>query len=356
MSMRQASSSSITPRFLVALLDGHGAASDDVLAAAGVSRADLDSPDLRMPWRELAELWRRAAQHVPEVGLVLNGHFPAGQMHVITHIALRSDTVGAALSASCACLSHLSPMERLHLQAEGETTALVYHCEHAVSEIPWLTEHYFALMRALLSRALGRALPLAAVQLRAAPGAPLASYVATFGVTPQFLAARNAVLVDTATLQWPLQTRDAYLREILERVIARNGVHAPLQGWVDRARASLTGTLLQGRTPTIGATADALSITVSALRDRLGAEGQTFRTLLDATRRDLAREHLGRGMSASEVAYLLGFSEPAGFQHACRRWFGVAAGAVHRLPLPSPGDTGNTEQPAAGTPRRTTAA
>ena len=97
--------------------------------------------------------------------------------------------------------------------------------------------------------------------------------------------------------------------------------------------------LLQGRTPTMRATAELLATGVPALRDRLGAEGHTFRALLDETRRDLAREHLRRGMGASEVAYLLGFSEPAGFQHACRRWFGVAAGAVHRLSAPTPSAT-----------------
>jgi AraC-like DNA-binding protein len=65
-----------------------------------------------------------------------------------------------------------------------------------------------------------------------------------------------------------------------------------------------------------------------ALRDRLAAESLTFRVLLDDVRRDVAREHLVRGMSVTETAYLLGFSEPAALQHACLRWFGVAAGRV----------------------------
>lgn len=337
--MRQATSSSITPRFLVALLDEHGAASDDVLAAARVSRAGLNSPDLRMPWRELAELWRRAAQYVPEVGLVLNQRFPAGQMHVISHVALRSDTVGAAFAACCHCYSVLSPMERLRMEAEGDTTAVVYHCEHAVPEIPWIIEHYFALIRRLMSHALGRLLPYVAVQLRAAPAAAMEAYVATFGVAPQFHAPRNAVVFESSTLHWPLPTSDAYLREVLERVISQYSLQTPEPGWSDRTRACLTSELLQGRTPTMRATAELLATGVPALRDRLGAEGHTFRALLDETRRDLAREHLRRGMGASEVAYLLGFSEPAGFQHACRRWFGVAAGAVHRLSAPTPSAT-----------------
>ena len=56
----------------------------------------------------------------------------------------------------------------------------------------------------------------------------------------------------------------------------------------------------------------------------------TYRDLLDATRRDLAQQHLRCDLSVTQVAYLLGFSEPAAFQHACRRWFGCSAGDMQR--------------------------
>ena len=50
--------------------------------------------------------------------------------------------------------------------------------------------------------------------------------------------------------------------------------------------------------------------------------------MADATRRDVARLHLAGPMSLGEIAHLLGFSEPAAFQHAVRRWFGTSAGEV----------------------------
>ena len=68
----------------------------------------------------------------------------------------------------------------------------------------------------------------------------------------------------------------------------------------------------------------------AAERNRLAGEGSSFRAVLDATRRELARDHLGRGLSTKEVAYLLGFSEPAAFQHACLRWFGRPAGDMRK--------------------------
>ncbi len=149
-------------------------------------------------------------------------------------------------------------------------------------------------------------------------------------MAPSFGARRNAVVLRSETLQWLLPTRDAYLREILERVAAQHAPGAAAESWSERTRDWLARTLLQGHETSIDATAAALATNASSLRERLRSEGNTFRTLLDQTRRDLAREHLGRGLSATEVAYLLGFSEPAAFQHACRRWFGVAAGAVRQ--------------------------
>jgi len=333
--MSQPSSNSIAPRFLVELLDERGIPCDDVLEAAGLARSDLDSPDIRTPWRQLAELWRRAAESVPEVGLTLNSRFPAGVMHIVTHIALRSDTVGEAFDACGRCFSLMSTVERFHLQPGGESTSIAYHCDRGVAEIPWMVEHYFALIRRILGQALGRPLPIAAVQFRAAATAPAKAYVEHLGVAPEFRARHSAIVLSTRTLRCPLTTRDAYLREVLERVLPQYSAFAPVQRFSERVHACLASALLQGRSTNMTDIAATLATSVPVLRSRLGAEGCTYRTLLDETRRDLAREHLLRGLSASEVAYLLGFSEPAGFQHACRRWFGVAAGAVHRLPPPA---------------------
>ena len=35
-------------------------------------------------------------------------------------------------------------------------------------------------------------------------------------------------------------------------------------------------------------------------------------------------------MTVGEIAYLLGFSEPAALQHACKRWFGLPVGELRR--------------------------
>jgi AraC-like DNA-binding protein len=323
--------SSIATRFLVELLDAAGVPCDDLLAAIPADRAALAGADLRTPWPVFAALWQRAARVDPAVGLHLSERFPTGQMHVVTHLVLRSATVGAALTAGCAYFETVSPAERMTIAASGGRVAVRYRLAPPNTPIPWLVEHYFAMTVGFLGRALGRALPISAVAFRHPALAPAEDYVAHFGVAPQFDAHDDRVTFPVECLAWPLPTHDAYLRDILERVAAQQMPVTPVAEWSGRVAERLARDFLSGRKPALSATATALGLGADALRARLSAEGQTFRRLCDDVCRRLAREHLDRGLSATSVSYLLGFSEPAAFQHACRRWFGKAAGAVRRM-------------------------
>ena len=71
--------------------------------------------------------------------------------------------------------------------------------------------------------------------------------------------------------------------------------------------------------------ASELGMTRATLYRRLRAEGVTFQELLEGKRRQLAIRYLGvERSSAKSVAYRLGFSEPAAFSRAFKRWTGVS--------------------------------
>lgn len=58
---------------------------------------------------------------------------------------------------------------------------------------------------------------------------------------------------------------------------------------------------------------------------RLKAEGATFAEVLDQLRRRIARQLLREErLSVKEAAYRLGFSDPAAFSRAFKRWTGTA--------------------------------
>ena len=59
------------------------------------------------------------------------------------------------------------------------------------------------------------------------------------------------------------------------------------------------------------------------LQRRLQAEGTSFQEILEETRRSIALGYLAdRRFAAYEVSFMLGYSEPATFFRAFKRWTG----------------------------------
>ena len=73
------------------------------------------------------------------------------------------------------------------------------------------------------------------------------------------------------------------------------------------------------------------------LQRRLKAEGHTFAALLDEVRETLAKRYLLEpSLATSEVAFLLGYSEPSAFHRAFKRWAGESPTEYRRRHAPSP--------------------
>ncbi|MDX1694660.1 MAG: helix-turn-helix transcriptional regulator, partial [Ketobacteraceae bacterium] len=67
-----------------------------------------------------------------------------------------------------------------------------------------------------------------------------------------------------------------------------------------------------------------VNMSTRTLHRRLEARGLNFQMLLGKTRRQLAQHYLSdTGLSLSEVAFLLGYSEQSAFNRAFRQWFGA---------------------------------
>jgi AraC-like DNA-binding protein len=73
----------------------------------------------------------------------------------------------------------------------------------------------------------------------------------------------------------------------------------------------------------MNAIAGKLALSRQTLFRKLKAEGMTFRKVLDDLRHKMALHYLnGKRASVNETAYLVGFSEPAAFSRAFKRWTG----------------------------------
>jgi AraC-like DNA-binding protein len=122
----------------------------------------------------------------------------------------------------------------------------------------------------------------------------------------------------------PFRRRDPVLRELLERqaneVMARLPPMSALALEVRRVLASRVA----GGDTRIGAVARALTTSTRSLQRQLAAQGLSYQELVDQTRKEAAQRYLAdTALPIAEVAYLLGYSEPAAFHRAFKRWSGA---------------------------------
>lgn len=98
----------------------------------------------------------------------------------------------------------------------------------------------------------------------------------------------------------------------------------------DRVKGLLTP-LFKGETPSLETIASKLGVTPWTLQRQLSAEKTGFRELMDDTRKQLARDYIRETeTSLSEIAWLLGFSNPAALHKAYKRWFELSPGEHRR--------------------------
>jgi AraC-like DNA-binding protein len=83
--------------------------------------------------------------------------------------------------------------------------------------------------------------------------------------------------------------------------------------------------------PKQGEVARVLAVSARTLARRLAEEGTTLGGLVEEARRERALLLLDdHSLSCSEIAFLLGYSEPAAFFRAFKRWTGTTPQALRR--------------------------
>ena len=121
----------------------------------------------------------------------------------------------------------------------------------------------------------------------------------------------------------PLRTADPTVFEDAARICRqRLDELEATTTYADRVRRMLYGS--DNGFPSLQATARRLHMTPRTLHRRLIDEGTSFRALLDEVRFGLAKDYLRGGQAGlDEIAFLLGYTDPANFRRAFRRWAGM---------------------------------
>jgi AraC-like DNA-binding protein len=159
-----------------------------------------------------------------------------------------------------------------------------------------------------------------------------ACFDSIFGGQVQFGKGVNQLTLPVSYLSLPVAQRDKHVHASL-----RQQAEADLQallgqdhGFLPHLEAVLTERIARGEV-TLQHVAKALQVAPRTLQLRLEQHGLTYREVLERVRCKQAERHLRNpAMSLADVAASLGFADQSSFQHAFKRWTGVAPGDWRR--------------------------
>jgi AraC-like DNA-binding protein len=315
-------------RALMDLAVARGAVRAALIERSGIDPVDLKDRDNRIPFSRYVALMRAGQELCNDPALAL--HF--GESVDLAEIAFASQ-IGADSVADA--LTQINRYGPLTVEVEGDRTEDRYvitrlrgqlwlvDTRKNANDFPELTESSFARMVCSMRRMLGDKKLVKAVYVTHAAPPYRAEYDRIFQMPVVFNSDKNALLMDDALFSYRTPALSPYVSEVLrahaETLLEKLKTSQSTRGRVE----SLLIRNLQSRDVSMDSIASKLGLSRQTLFRKLKAEGVTFEKVLDELRHNMALHYLSeKKISVNQTAYLLGFSDPAAFSRAFKRWTG----------------------------------
>jgi len=302
---------------------------DSLLAAAGLADLNLDDPDVRVSCECYGAVLERAqrARYTPNLQLELAKRTPLGAYPLLDYLVLSSDSVGEGLHQLVRYFRLVGSPVLLTIDERSDPIRL------EMKGPPGAIEYSVALLALHPRRETEGRYAVATIHFTHVPDDP-AGFEKELGCRVITRSSWNGVEIDRLTFEMPLRRRDPILRKILEaqadEVLSKLPQRTAVASEVQRA---LVERVARGDA-TIGSIARAMAMSPRTLQRRLSTEGISFQELLDEARKEAAGRYLkDTALAICEVAYLVGYSEPAPFHRAFKRWYGTTPESFRKIKI-----------------------
>jgi AraC-like DNA-binding protein len=308
-----------------------GADRQDLSRGSGMDPFEFEDPDHRIPGSKYVALMRAGQSLCGDPALAL--HFAEAvnlsRLSIVGLLVQASETLGEGL-AQIRRYSRLTMdggYERFTLASDARGAWIVDNRPDP-NDFPELTETAFAFM---ICGSHGYIETPYVREVHVTHRAPpyWREYERAFRAPVVFESHWNAGCIDPESFGYriAMQPRyvfgilskhaDALLRSLEDSTTHRGRVERLLMPILHTGEAGMEGVARQ------------MGLSRQTLFRRLKDEGMTYEKVLDDLRRRLAVDYLANGrVSTADAAYLTGFSEPAAFSRAFKRWTGSTPGAA----------------------------
>lgn len=321
-------------RSLVDVAAARGASPAALLAAAGVEESMLDDPDARIAFSRFKALMHGAKAFTGDAAFALRfgAESRLTEISVVGLIAQASTTMGEAFDQT-------NRFARLVIEVDGHGEGARFRIVHRAdgvwiedrrrnpNDFPELTESTWARFVGDVARAFPDRPYVRAVHVTHAAPAYADVYREVLKAPVTFSTPWNALRIDPGWLDIRLAPANRYAFGIFSaRAEALLKTLEASTGAASRVEALLIPILHTGDL-SMQRIASMMGVSRPTLYRHLRIEGTSFDRLLDDLRRRMAQHYLdGRKVSVAETAYLTGFSDPAAFSRAFKRWTGRRPG------------------------------
>lgn len=234
----------------------------------------------------------------------------------------------SSLRMALQCLDRFSAMFNEHARIEVHErkagVRIQYRMLQKASHPDILGEAHLANLLALCRLNAGPNLFPTAVKLtRPRPG-DCTPWFEWFGEVVVFGQSENSMDLGASDVDAELTSSNQELVRMHEDIIRRHLDKLDRKSTLNRVRLNIIEQLPSGRV-TGDEMARALNVSRRTLRRKLSEEGESFRSVLMKTRKDLADHYIrNNSYNLTEIAFLLGYRDTSAFSRAFRQWFGIS--------------------------------
>jgi AraC-like DNA-binding protein len=292
-----------------------------LLLPTGITLGDLGDPDRRIPCEALGVLVSRAQQlrFTPNLALEMARLVPIGAYPLLDYLVLTSDSVGAGVTQLARYFGLIGNPVGIEVHERRDPVRV----ELPGSPAPFGVEFTAALIVLHLREETDGRFAAQRVHFQHTPD-DVAQFERTLGCPVEAQASWNGISVSRDAWRLPLRRRDPVLRQVLEGQANERLLRLPARtGLALEVQRALSDRVAQGDTR-IGAIASQLAMSGRTLQRRLEALNVSYRDLLEEARKEAAGRYISSSvLSIAEVAFMVGYSEPAAFHRAFKRWYGM---------------------------------
>ncbi|MBW2941234.1 AraC family transcriptional regulator [Zhongshania aquimaris] len=295
-------------------------------------QVDLDydesiAPDTRIPDAKLRHLYPLAIQatNSDSFSLQLGAYVKAHSFHALGMAILVSKTVGDALQRfqrHSAIISDSGYIDMIYVGDNCRFDVNVDRDIHGVRLLPYDAINAFMFGVVNMMREITEDFDLSPVRVELCEAKPLdtSPYEKAFSCPVEFDRPKETLMYSIKDMAQPVRYANESLAKQHDQ-ITESFIKNMSPAFEDELYRQILNELPNGEL-SVDKLASSLNMSLRKLQGKLQQQNTSYQQLLDKARKELASKYLtSTNYSITEVSFLLGFANSAGFCRAFKRWF-----------------------------------